>query len=209
MVSTDTAPSIIIDKDVVGLREASSPSGCHVLSATRPRVTTKLADMTEDGSSGEESAAAAPLPHKRHTLSALGELFEDGDQALTESMVDSSRSAITPSDTIKREIGLYRSLPAVLSSVDPVSTNQFVNVLVCFKLKLQSLPDTEVPVAIVVIAVKGVAGLFSTSKPWWVREVQWPTFSVWDYVVFAGIVLGSFWDWPLAGPFVGRKENNE
>lgn len=52
-------------------------------------------------------------------LSALGELFEDEDQALLKTvMVDNSDPSINKK--AQKEVQLYRSFPAVLSTVDPI-----------------------------------------------------------------------------------------
>lgn len=58
-------------------------------------------------------------PQKKAKLSALGELFEDEDQDLLETMmVDISGPSIA--EKAKKEVQVYRSFPAVLSSVDPI-----------------------------------------------------------------------------------------
>lgn len=57
------------------------------------------------------------LQLKRHKLSALGELFEDEDRARQKAWW---AAAQVPSPTVKK-MDLYRSLPAVLSSVDPMT----------------------------------------------------------------------------------------
>ncbi len=50
---------------------------------------------------------------------ALGELFKDEDQALLERVkMDVSGPSVT--EKAKKEIQVYRSFPAVLSSVDPI-----------------------------------------------------------------------------------------
>ena len=61
--------------------------------------------------------AAAPV--KRKKLSALGQLFEDEDQAL---LMQTEADVTTPSVTekVKQELQTYRSFPAVLSFTDPL-----------------------------------------------------------------------------------------
>ncbi|XP_049416194.1 E3 SUMO-protein ligase ZBED1-like [Epinephelus fuscoguttatus] len=77
----------------------------------------KQQEEEEDGSEGEEMVAA-PVRSKKK-LSALGELFEDEDQALLlQTEADISAPSVT--EKAKKELQVYRSFPAVLSSVDPL-----------------------------------------------------------------------------------------
>ena len=60
-----------------------------------------------------------PLPRPRKR-SALGELFEEEDQALREEAMVMDSSGPSVEERVKKEILEYRSLPGALSEVDPI-----------------------------------------------------------------------------------------
>ncbi|KAL1020684.1 hypothetical protein UPYG_G00003310 [Umbra pygmaea] len=59
-----------------------------------------------------------PPPHKK--LSALGELFKNEDQALLKTVPADISGGLSITEKVQNEVQLYRSFPAVLSSVNPI-----------------------------------------------------------------------------------------
>ena len=61
-----------------------------------------------------------PPPQKKKKLSALGELFEEEDQALLEETDVDNSSSPSVEEKAKKEVQEYRSFKGVLTNVNPI-----------------------------------------------------------------------------------------
>ncbi|KAL0973461.1 hypothetical protein UPYG_G00203940 [Umbra pygmaea] len=104
------------------LSHCQQEESMEVLPLKKEETSCSSMGVEEDWLSEDMATSAAPPPtpppHKKHL--ALGELFKDEDQALLKTVPADVSGGLSITEKVQNEVQLYRSFPAVLSSVNPI-----------------------------------------------------------------------------------------